>query len=187
MAIRSLNDAYASNSLHYMCNACGDINNPDNLSDFRTIYQPEDVMTPNEQILYENHWRDGAGCCMYVMRIADEAAMGLGYLFDESWCKELAEQKHPASPTPSDSDIETIWMPYLFTVLVKTAESIADRLAPQCDVYLGNNTDPAGHEILITIPFDLRAGIEKIAADLDGIVYQQTENAFLSNERKSTP
>ena len=66
MAIKSRNLAYETDTLHYMCSACGDINNPNNLSDFRTVYQPEDVMTPHEQILYENHWREGAGCCMYI-------------------------------------------------------------------------------------------------------------------------
>lgn len=111
MAIRSLNEAYASNILHYMCNACGDINKPDNLADWRTVYTPEDVMTPNEQILYEEYWREGAGCRMYVLRIAGEAAMGLCYLFDESWSEELVMQKIGMQQAPPKSDMDSNGFP----------------------------------------------------------------------------
>lgn len=176
MAIVSLNETYSANKLSYMCNACGDINKPgaDPL-DFR-VYQPEDVMTPEEQTLYESYWNEGSGCCEYVLRIGESAAMGLGFLLDTGWCRDLLEEL--SNGGIEDSDIENLWMPKLFLAAKEASENVIQPLVAGCDIHIGEWTDPDGHEILVIVPYRLRDELSDIVKNLCDSVYSSVENAF---------
>lgn len=176
MAIYSLNEAYKSQEFFYMCNACGDINKPGAAPDDFQVYQPEDVMTPQEQDLYTNCWCEGRGCLEYVLRIGDKAAMGLAFLCDEIWCQELVERM--THTTVTDSDVRLIWMPRLFLAIKSVAETCIQPLVPECDIYIGDQTDPDGHEIVVAVPYHLRGRLADIVKKLDNTVYEAIEVSF---------
>ena len=177
MAIKSLNETYDRNELFYMCNACGEVNDPSIPGDMG-FHQPEEVMTPEEQQLYENYWAEGAGCCMYVLRIKERAAMGLCYLFDTGWVKDVLDERPDVAKPVADEDIKQVWMPRVFAAVSKAAEAEIQGLAPGCDIYLGDWTDPDGHEMLVVVPYEKRDQIEGIAEKLYDAVYEVVKNLF---------
>lgn len=176
MAIKSLNEIYEKNGLLYMCNACGDINDPNVPGDTKT-HLPEEVMTPEEQVLYESYWTEDGGCCMYVLNVEGKAAMGLCYLFDTGWCRDVVDGDSDPRHSVSDEDIERLWMPQVFTAITDASSKIQE-LVPGCDIYLGEWTDPDGHEMLVVVPYEMRDQIKGISQKLYDTVYETVEKVF---------
>lgn len=160
MSILSLNEAYEKNAFIYLCNACGDVNDP---ADPKRICTPEDIpsiLRPKERVLFEKYWSEGSGALMYVLRIGEgTAAMALGFLFDSGWCRELAE-KESGRKDIRDDELKSKWMPRLFLALSDAVSVSIQQIVPGFDIYVGNNTDPDGHEMLVVIPYSDRDKIE---------------------------
>ena len=177
MAIKSLNEIYKRNELFYMCNACGDVNDPNIPHDLES-HMPEEVMTPEEQELYDNYWTEGGGCQMYVLRIKGKAAMGLCYLFDTEWAQDIVREKKGISSPVTEDDINQVWMLRMFSAVFRAAEKKIQKLVRGCDIYLGDWTDPDGHEMLVVVPYEMRDQIENISKMLYEVVYDAVEKAF---------
>ena len=57
MAIKSLNEAYEKNTITYICNACGDVFDPDNPDDVLNAHNdPKQVMSKCECDLYSQYY-----------------------------------------------------------------------------------------------------------------------------------
>lgn len=178
MNILSLNEAYEKNAFIYLCNGCGEVKDPNNPG---RVCEPEEipsVLSLKERVLYENYWSEGTGALMYVLRLADNTpAMGVGFLFSSGWCRELAE-KVSGRKDIGKGELESRWMPRLFLAVSDMAGVILQQAAPDFDVYVGNKTDPDGHEMLVVVPYEDRDKIEKLARKLDTMVYEVVEELF---------
>ena len=177
MAIKSLNEAYEQKSIVYLCNACGEINNPEDPGDL-SPYQPEDMMSPQEQDLYEQYWLEDGACCRYVLRVEGKPALGLCYLFSRSWCREVVKGRRDIESEQADSLMDSEWMPRMFMAVYDAATDHFEAQAPGCDLYIGENTDPDGHELLVVIPYHLRDRINETADRLNASVFCTVESTF---------
>lgn len=177
MAILSLNEAYEKDTIKYLCNTCGDVNDPKDPGNMKPV-EAESVMTVKELVLYRRYWEEGSGCSMYVMRVNGEPAMGLGFLFDDVWCQTLFQKKYGEHKVIEPDDMEDYWMPRLYRAVEDAANALLWKKAPGCNVYVGKNTDPEGHEILVVVPYDLREEIKNIADTLNECVYETVEELF---------
>lgn len=159
----SLNKVYENDELYYWCNACSDINipgaDPSYCGDI-------DELPIKQRNLYENYWNESAGCCMYVVDYKGNPAMALGYLFDASYLSDLLKKNDV-----SDEDMEVFYNAvYDCGTMLERTKEVSD-----CEVLVGKDTDPDGHELLIIVPYARRNKIEEIAKYLDGVVYSTVE------------
>lgn len=186
MAIKSLNAAYEHKLLDYLCNACGDINDPNIDGPDFFEHEAEDIMTSAELELYKQYWSECGNCWRYVLRLYENStreihrpAIGLAFLFDRSWCCDILKSH---AVVFVGKTIEGYWMPKLFSAVTEAAKTVIEPLVPGCDLYLGDNTDPDGHELLVVIPYELRAQVDDIDRLLDGKVYSSVEKLFLESK-----
>lgn len=159
----NLNEVYKQKQLFYYCNTCGDINIPN--TDPLSIHQ-SDELPLREQNLYENYWGEGFGCHMYVVKYRNNTGMILGFLFDESYLCDLLNKNEV-----SDEDMSRFYTAISdYANLLEQSNKIAG-----CEVLIGNNTDPDGHELLVFVPYEKRNEIKEIAALLDNEVYNSVK------------
>lgn len=179
MAILSLKEAYEKNTLKYLCNSCGEVFDPeDSRPEQLCVAEPEKIMNAKELVLYQQYWEEGLGCQMYVMRVKGEPAIGLGYLFDEGWCEELIAKKVKQNLPVTADQMKECWMPRLYQAVNDAAQELIGNMVPGCDIYLGNMTDPDGHEMVIIVPYDKRENVRSIADQLYETLYQTVEELF---------
>ena len=104
MAIKSLNEAYEQDALVYLCNACGEVNDPDNMARvLLTDDEIKSVLSLRERNLFENYWSDDGGCHRYVLRLCGsdkkpQPAMALCFLFDGDWCRGIVKKLSSTEP-----------------------------------------------------------------------------------------
>lgn len=171
MAIKSLNEAYEKDELVYLCNASGEVTDPDNTERvLMTDDEINSVLTLREQNLYRNYWTDGDDWCnRYVMRVGDRPALGICYRFTQDWCRNIVKVLS-GSDTPD--------MLRLFLALSDAARMAFEPLVPGCDLYIGDGTDPEGHELLVVVPYEMRDKADGIVEALDAVVYNAVEQIF---------
>ena len=163
--IRSLNDIYEKDELIYHCNACGDINvvGGDLLQ-----CGTEDDLSPRERNLYENYWTECAGCMMYVVTYKDRPGMVLGFLMDCGWMSDFCDKSWDAV---TEEDMHRLYL--AVSDYAKSLEREPELCG--CEIWVGEDTDPAGHELLVFIPYERRDVIDRIAASLDDKIYTGVE------------
>lgn len=167
MSVKSLNETYQNDGIFYFCNNCGDVNIP-NIKPM-SFHRP-DELPKKQRDLYNNFLQDGCGCNMCVVSYAGEPAMSLGFLFDSCFCNDLVG--HDATK----EEQETFWD----TAKEEAEKLSADAVLKDCNILLGKDTDPDGHEILVVVPYSRRADIAEIAKHLDDTVYADFEAAYLT-------
>ena len=129
--MKSLNEAYQKSKsdpmvFHYWCNSLGEINPPDD---------PQRRGTPADlpdaaRIIYQNLYEDDrCGVRNYVVTVEHKTGVALCWLIDED------DQKIPFAD-------------------VRRAAAVLESIVPYGTVYVGENTEPEGHEILLFIPDD---------------------------------
>ena len=160
----SLNKVYEDKELFYYCNTCGDINipNTDPMS-----YHDVDELPIKERNLYENYWYEGAGCHMYVVNYQGNPAMALGFLFDELYLSDILGK---TDVTKEDMSVFYEAVCDYAKMLERKEEVIF------CEILVGEDTDPDGHELLVIIPYERKSKIKEIASFLDNEVYSTVEN-----------
>lgn len=162
----SLNEIYKNNNLFYYCNACGDISIPD--TDPWSIHESAELPL-RERNLYENYWMEGVGCNMYVVRFYNQTAMALTFLFDDGYCSDILGM----------DCAQTEDMDRFYNAMCDYAKMLkSDAKLKGCDILVGNNTDPCGHELVIIVPYELRGRIKQLAEYLDQHVYSSVEELF---------
>lgn len=183
MAIKSLNEAYEKNTIKYICNACGDVLGPDNPNGVLNAHDdPKQVMSKCEWDLYSQYWNED-GSPMYVLRLVEpdqpvRAAMGLNFLIDVGWCEDILTKRNPTAAKLPREEVKAQYMPFMLQALRDAAETSIVELVPGCDLYIGSDTDPDGHELLIVVPYEMRDRINEIAARLNNMVYDAIEKLF---------
>lgn len=156
----SLNKVYENDELYYWCNACGDINIPD--KDLLYCGDVEELPL-KQRNLYERYWSVDTWACMYVVDYKGNPAMALTYLFDESYLSDLLNKNDV-----TDTDMEMFYNAvHDCGNMLSEKEELVD-----CDILVGENTDPDGHELIVVVPYAKRSHIAKIAEYLDGCVYE---------------
>lgn len=161
-----LEDVYEKKALFYYCNTCGDINLPED-KDILTIHDSEELPL-RERNLYDNYWYEGSGASMYVVKYNGETAMAIGFLFDESFCSDILKK--------SQDDVSNEDMERFYRAVNDYAGCLEnDKAIDGCEVVVGKDTDPAGHELLVIIPYELRHKIKEITTYLDERVYSSVE------------
>ena len=164
--IKSLNKAYEDDEFIYMCNSCGDINVPDKPAEVGDI----SLLTLKEKILYERYWQDGSGFWMYVLRFKNgDPAIGISLLFDVGWCEELFNQEVDSLHRASTDELKKEWMSSLYLAVEDITETVIQPRLPDLDIYLGKDTDPDGHEMLVVVPYNRRGELEDITKKLDDV------------------
>ena len=164
MAIKSLNEAYSQNALIYICDSCGQIIPKGGAKG--TAPCSEEGMTLKEQVLYKTYWSDELDCGFCVLNVDGRPAMGLEFLFDVAWCKDFLCTELEAE-TLNDRDILKKHSSQIFRALSDAAKTFLEDMAPGCDLYLGEDTLPDGHELMVVVPYELRDRIHDIAENLD--------------------
>lgn len=161
--MKSLNEIYNNDEMFYYCNSCGEINipNTDPLS-----YHDVDELPMKERNLYENYWSDNYGFQMYVVNYKGNAAMALGFLFNECYLSDILHK----------DEVNDIDMKVFYQAISDYAKMFErDEVLSFCDVLVGEDTDPEGHDLIVIVPYERRSEIEKIAKELDEIVYSDVE------------
>jgi hypothetical protein len=159
-----LNKIYENNELFYWCNGLGEINIPgtDPLS-----YHEVDELPELAKELYENYWTDRYIGKMYVVDYKGKPAMAINYVFDEFYVAELLNKD---KATFGD-------MVVVYNALVEYAKKLEWKsLIWNCEVLVGFDTDPDGHELLVVVPYEQRSKIKSIAQYLDDYVYNAVES-----------
>lgn len=162
--MNSLNKVYEDKELFYYCNACGEINipNTDPLS-----YHETDELPLKERNLYENYWSDDICGCMYVVNYKGNPAMAICFLFCECYLCDIFGKS-----TVTEEDMSVFYDAVCdYAKMLEKEEAVSF-----CDVLVGKDTDPDGHELLVIIPYERRSKIKEIASYLDKVVYSTVEN-----------
>lgn len=164
--MKNLNEIYKAEELFYYCNTTGDINIPG--SGVLSVHEV-DKLPLKARNLYENYWFEGGGCNMYVVRYKDDIGMILGFLFDESYLCDFLKKDEV-----SDEEMTKFYNAISdYANLLERSNKISG-----CDIFVGENTDPDGHELLVFVPYDKRNDIRKITEMLDKEVYRSVEELY---------
>ena len=155
--IRSLNDWYAASEtsplkFHYWCNCLGELNIPG-----KDTVGSEEELPADIRELYEGTWgtvSERYGVNAYVISFDNKPGIGLTWLFDS----EFQKTRKYASDEAAMAAVKTI------------AEHIQAAF-PQADVFVGENTDPDGHEIVLFIPAGYVQKFQQEAAVNIGDIY----------------
>lgn len=175
MEIKSLNEAYEKNLIWYWCNACGDINVPGALP--MTIGHPDD-MPPTARRLYEKYWSEAGWPTRYVGNCEGQYGLFLCYLFDYEMCVGTVFE-----------DIDRMADAFFEEVVMGVAKMLsrkplfgANGDLSDCTIYVGNGTDPLGHELCIFIPEDKceYADLLDRKIESDGLVYDVAKKSLIS-------
>ena len=169
--MKSLNDIYDRNQLHYWCNAVGEINPKE--APFR-VGDKEDLPDLARE-LYEVYWNEGSGCSMYVAEYTTLSGMILCILCDYSWASDMLGKK--------EDEIDSHEKHALYRAAKVHGQEVEGWISDTfpgigIEVWLGEDTDPDGHELLVFIPYQARVHIEEIAAVLNQKTYQEIERYY---------
>lgn len=171
---KSLDALYDSGKYHYWCNAAGDINIPGAAPlDCGTI----DQMPAPAAALYKNVWSDQNRLLSYVLEVEGRYGMALSVLFDEDTIQDLCKLSKFIDRAPKSKH-------GAFLLVSRVADCLADKL-PLAEVYVGENTDPDGHEIVVFVP-DSVADIAKIFKDYDALCKQLLSTCFTAPKMVET-
>ena len=161
--MKNLNKVYENDELFYYCNACGDINIPDTDP---MSYHDVDELPILARELYENYWTDGHIGKMYVVDYNGTSAVAINYVFDEYY---LADFLNKDKATSGD-------MVVFYNAIMEYAKKLEwNSHIWNCEVIVGFDTDPDGHELLVIVPYEMRSEIKSIAQYLDDNVYNAVE------------
>ena len=154
-----VNVLYDGVGFSYMCSACCEPIDPDD--PLRNVEKPEDVMTPQELLLYKKYQEETDNPRRYVLRLKDgTAAMGLDFVYHICDCKEALEK---AGIAASEEEIGDAWMQKALLAIYELCHSTEFQdIAAGCSIYVGDYTEETGHELLVAIPFEKRDKIEGI-------------------------
>ena len=169
--MKSLNDIYEHNQLHYWCNAVGEINPKE--APFR-VGDKEDLPDLARE-LYEAYWNEGSGCNMYVAEYTNLTGMILCILCDYSWASDMLNKK--------EDEIDSHEKHALYRAAKAHGETVEAWISDAfpgigIEVWLGEDTDPDGHELLVFIPYQARVHIEEITVVLNQTAYQEIEHYY---------
>lgn len=174
MAIKSLNEAYKNGEIFYWCNACGDINIPG--TEAHCSHTAEELPV-DARILYDTLWTetDGDGPDCYIVSTGLNAenpaagevqfSMALNFLLNKEYLRALPKLD-PVTyyGLPANTDMALYAIKSEARRLTDASFAANYFLDDSVDVYIGNNTDPDGHEMLIVIP------AKKAAQDFNDIL-----------------
>lgn len=135
--VKSLNELYSRDGMHYWCNATADINLPgDDTFVIRKVKDLPDDVRP----LYETYQTENLAVNVYVVSIEGHSGMALVFLLDH----EMETEMHGLTGDEG-ADLLRKEAPAI-------AEWIAERAPDVVEIFFGEDTDPCGHEILVFIP-----------------------------------
>ena len=168
--ITTLALAYDGNEIFYWSSSAGDLFVPGQDGKARDAENPGELPMKIRN-LYDNYWSEDVGCCMQVASYKDQPGMILNYLFDKGFCRELSEYDD------ADDDMDRLYD------AVKDAASIIERdnvsmFCKSYTVFCGYKTDPAGHEIVVFIPYEHRSKLNEVASDLECTIYTLVKELF---------
>ena len=162
--MENLNKIYDNDQLFYWCNAAGDINIPG--TDPWSLHDVDELPL-KERNLYENYWSEDMGFWMYVVNYKGNPAMAINCLFDKSYLADLLDKEDV-----SQEDMKRFYNAVFdFAMMLEREKEVAG-----CEILIGEDTDPDGHELFVIIPYDKRSEIVDIARYLDGCVYSTVES-----------
>lgn len=178
MAVKSLNDAIKQGTYKRLCNSRGDLLDPNDVSSVCKTGELHRLWTQEEIALNANFLNVRSDVRMYVLRLADDtAAMGLSFPFSVGWCKETLEYRQGKKDV-TEKEVKETWMPRLYRMISEAAKRVIQKAVPSYDIYVGENTDPDGHEMMVVIPYKDRDDINGTIRMLHHKVYQAVEELF---------
>lgn len=166
--MKSLNEVYSSEFLHYWCNAAGDINIPD--ADPAYCGKPEE-MPLKAKDLYLHYWTEDMGTCMYVVEMNEQYGLAFTFLFDSATCADYAKK---SEETINDNDMRRM----LCAIEDSAKFYEKDERLCGCEVLVGDKTDPDGHELMFFFPYENRKGACKAIKAIIPEVYDFVGELF---------
>ena len=166
--MKSLNSIYEQDQLHYWCNAVGEINlkeDPFRIGD-------KEALPEMAQELYDSYWSEGSGCNMYVAEYSNLTGMILCILCDYSWASDMLSKKESELDAHDKHALYRAAKAQGLAVEAWISEAFP---GAGIEVWLGEDTDPDGHELLVFIPYQARVHIEEIAGVLNQTAYEKIE------------
>lgn len=165
----SLNSAYEKDEIFYYCNACGEIQIP---NDPGMAFHSADELPAPYRDLYSKYQTDASHFPRYVIRYKGNAAMAISVLLDECFCSDIVGR------AASGKDLQLYW-----NVIQRYAAFLrSDLMLDGCDILIGHNTDPDGNEILIVVPPEVCPRLDLISGYLNRNIYLGIENWLIKIE-----
>lgn len=149
--IESLNRIYRVDTMHYWCNACGEINLPEDSIELYINHTADELPSRELQELYNDYWEDHYICTEYVVTIDGVNGFLFCFLMNTEWMKSAGVNRKD-----------------LFQLVQLAANSIF--AVPElcgCRFFYGQDTDPDGSEFLVFFPYEERSHISTFRDGLD--------------------
>lgn len=138
--MKKLNDLLEVGACHFWCSSTGEMSEPS---------MPEEATD-----LFNHYWTDRYSCSMRVADFEGVTGMAMAYLYDRDYC---ARMHNKSEATEND-------MREFYEDICKTAAIMAqEKELHGCSIYVGENTDPDGHEMVVFVPYEKREHIIDIA------------------------
>lgn len=152
--IRSLNKAYESEEITYWCNSCAEISLPTD-NTFLTYHTP-DELPPQQRDLYLNYWTDDYSSRCYVVTYNGQPGILLTHEYDGYFFRLTLNRAEPRNPVNAEvvGDEDDVY----FRSVYNEAKVLArDATFDGCVIFVGDNTDPDGHELCLFVPYEKRS------------------------------
>lgn len=173
--VQSLNDVFAQQGFYYWCNSAGDIRMPGDGKRF-IVHHPEDLPSAIRS-LYEAYQTEAGECMRHVVTYNGFPGMFLVALYDKSYYLDTCDDHGIKNLTHAQ---EAILMDVALQLLYRQAEIMdEDPAFDGCTCFVGNNTDPDGHELGLFIPAKLAKNIDTIEKDFCRYLYPESEKKLI--------
>ena len=169
--IVSLNNVYHADAMHYWCNALGEINMPGEAS--FSPHKPEEL-PPAYRDLYEKYQYETDAIHTYVVSYDGVPGMMLTALHDSCYYDDIVELSKKDN-VYYDVLHNCLMEQALYILQLHATEMTEDAMFEGCTVFVGDMTDPDGHELCLFVPADK-------CANLDGI-RERFEKRFCWRDR----
>lgn len=168
--MKSLNKVYENDEMFYYCNSCGEISIPG--TNPLSYHLPSELPTIAYE-LYQKYWNDNNVGRMYVVEYKNKFAIAINYIFDEEYLAEILDTDKATSGD----------MVVYYNAILEYARKLEWKPAiGNCEVLVGYDTDPDGHELIVIIPYDEKDNIETIIDYLDDYAYDSVAHLIKKGE-----
>lgn len=174
--VQSINEIFAQHGLFYWCSSAGDIRMPGDGKRY-IVHHPEEL-PPAIRQLYEAYQTEAGECMRHVVTYNGFHGMFLAALYDKSYYIDICNDHGIKDLTCAR---ETILMDVALQLLYRQAEIMdEDPAFDGCTCFVGNNTDPDGHELGLFIPAKLAKNIDTIEKDFCRYLYPESEKELIA-------
>lgn len=164
--IISLNDVYKNDELFYWTNCLGEVNMPGDGKNSMHIHSPEELPNVAKKV-YDLIELDHGFTC-HVVSFRGKIGFLIDVIMDESWIQDTLDK----DDVEAESKALLKHIPDVVERITDTLEDIFDVPQNTYSVFLGEDTDPDGHELMFFVEESYVSTYKKLLKYLDGRIYK---------------